>query len=168
VKSGTLDLSATYKSVFDAVLPAAVLVADPFHVIKHANAKLDECRRRVQNDTLCHRGRRRDPLFKVRRLLTMAAERLDEDGKERLLGLLRAGDRFGHVQAMWTAKEATRQLYDVPTYKLAAKFIDELIRDMADPSWPPRFVRSDAPSRSGETRSSHGTSSTSPTGRPNQ
>jgi transposase len=69
-------------------------------------------------------------------MLTMAAERLDDNGKEKLLGLLRAGDRYGHVQATWTAKEATRELYDVPTYELAVPFIDELIRDMADESWP--------------------------------
>jgi transposase len=31
--------------------PDAVQVADPFHLIKLANTKLDECRRRVQNET---------------------------------------------------------------------------------------------------------------------
>ena len=40
------------------------------------------------------------------------------------------------MQATWTAKGATRELYDVPTYALAQTFIDELIRDMADESWP--------------------------------
>ena len=141
VTAGAIDLSATYKSVFDEVLPHATLVADPFHVIKHTNAKVDECRRRVQNEALGHRGRKVDPLYKVRRMLTMAAERLDVNGKEKLLGLLRAGDRFGHVQSTWTAKEALRELYEVPTYEEAIPFIDELIRDMADEGWPPE-VRS--------------------------
>ena len=136
VTAGAIDLSATYKSVFDEVLAHATLVADPFHVIKHANAKVDESRRRVQNEALGHRGHKADPLYKVRRMLTMAAERLDVDGKEKLLGLLKAGDRYGHVQATWTAKEAVRELYDVPTYELAQQFIDELIRDMADERWP--------------------------------
>jgi transposase len=35
----------------------ATLVADPFHVSKLANTKLDECRRRVQNETLGPRRR---------------------------------------------------------------------------------------------------------------
>jgi hypothetical protein len=39
------------------MLPDATQVADPFHVVRLANSKLDECRRRVQNDTLGHRGR---------------------------------------------------------------------------------------------------------------
>jgi transposase len=141
VTAGTLDLSATYKSVFDAVLPHAELVADPFHVTRHANSLVDLARRRVQNEIFGHRGRKNDPLYRARRLLTMAAERLDENGKEKLLGLLRAGDRYGQVQATWTAKEALRELYTVDDYELAGEFIDELIRDMADPSWPPE-VRS--------------------------
>ena len=40
----------------------ASLVADPFHVTKLANTKLDECPCRVQNATLGHRGRESDPL----------------------------------------------------------------------------------------------------------
>ncbi len=52
VRYATLDLSGPYRAVFNAVLPGATLVADPFHVVKLANAKLDECRRRVQNELL--------------------------------------------------------------------------------------------------------------------
>ncbi len=90
--------------------PAATLVADPFHVCKLANTKLDECRRRVQNETLGHRGRKSDPLYRCRRLLTKAKERLDK-GYEKLVGLLRAGDPRGDVAALWEAKEAVRELY---------------------------------------------------------
>ena len=68
----TLDLSASYKSVFDTMLPDAVQVADPFHVVRLANQALDECRRRVQNETLGHRGRKTDPLYRCRRRLVMA------------------------------------------------------------------------------------------------
>lgn len=132
----TLDLSASFRSVFTATLPEATLVADPFHVVRHANAKVDECRRRVQNETLGHRGRKRDPLFRSRRLLTMAEQRLDVDGRERLLGLLRAGDPRGEVQATWHAKEAVRELYAHADHVTAARWIDALIDDMADRTWP--------------------------------
>ena len=136
VTAGTLDLSATYKSVFDAVLPHAELVADPFHVVRHANSLVDLSRRRVQNTVFGHRGRKNDPLYRARRLLTMAAERLDDNGREKLLGLVRAGDRFGQVESTWTAKEAVRELFSVEDYELACAFIDALIDDMADPTWP--------------------------------
>ncbi|MFN6118112.1 MAG: transposase [Actinomycetes bacterium] len=67
IEWATLDLSASYRTVFDTMLPAAVQVADPFHVVRLGNQALDECRRRVQNDTLGHRGRRDDPLWRARR-----------------------------------------------------------------------------------------------------
>ena len=46
----TLDLSGPYRQVFDTTLPWAYQIADPFHLVKLANAKIDECRRRVQNE----------------------------------------------------------------------------------------------------------------------
>ena len=61
VEWATLDLSGPYRKVFDVMVPAAVQVADPFHLIRLANTKLDECRRRVQNETMGHRGRKDDP-----------------------------------------------------------------------------------------------------------
>jgi len=47
------------------MLPAAERVADPFHVIKSAGTRLDDCRRRVQNETFGHRGRKDDPLYRA-------------------------------------------------------------------------------------------------------
>ncbi len=45
VEWATLDLSGPYRKVFDTMLPQAIQVADPFHLVKLANSKLDECRR---------------------------------------------------------------------------------------------------------------------------
>jgi transposase len=64
---GCLDLSGPHRKAFDDALPNTAQVADPFHVVKVANGKLDECRRRVQNETLRHRGHKSDPLFRARR-----------------------------------------------------------------------------------------------------
>jgi transposase len=101
IEWATLDLSSSYRSVFDTMLPDAVQVADPFHVVRLANHAVDECRRRVQNETLGHRGRRDEPLYRSRRLLTIAAERLPDHRRERLVGLLAAGDPKGEVKLTW-------------------------------------------------------------------
>lgn len=74
------------------MLPTATQVADPFHVVQLANRALDECRRRVQTETMGHRGRRDDPLYRARRRLTIARQRLSVDQHDRLMGLLPAGD----------------------------------------------------------------------------
>jgi transposase len=141
IEWATLDLSGPYRKVFDAMLPDAVQVADPFHVVRLANTKLDECRRRVQNETLGHRGRKHDPLYRARRLLTKAHERLDERGDAKLRGLLRAGDPRGEVQMTWHAKETIRSVYDITDPVLASEYAGQLADDLRDDSMPPE-VRS--------------------------
>jgi transposase len=85
IRWATLDLSGSYRSVFDRMLPHAVQIADPFLVVKLANFVLDEVRRRVQNDTLGHRGRKTDPLYRCRKLMTLAHERLDDTANAKLV-----------------------------------------------------------------------------------
>ena len=136
IEWATLDLSASYRAVFDTMLPDAVQVADPFHVVKLANTALDECRRRVQNETLGHRGRRDDPLWRARRRLTIARERLSDDQHNRLMGLLRAGDPHREVWFAWNAKEVVRQIYDHTNVELAAAWVAEIGRDFTDPEMP--------------------------------
>jgi len=136
VEWATLDLSNSYRVVFDTMLPTAVQVADPYHVVHLANVALDECRRRVQNETVGHRGRKDDPLYRCRRRLVMAAERLTAQGRERLVGLLAAGDPKREVWFAWNAKEVVRQIYDHTDPNLAAEWIAEIVRDFADESMP--------------------------------
>jgi len=141
IRWGLLDMSGPYRKVFNDSLGHVTQVADPFHVVKHANSKLDECRRRVQNETLGHRGRKDDPLYRNRRLLTKGHERLDEAGEAKLMSLLEAGDPRGEVRMCWHAKETTRGLYDIDDPHLAGEYLDELIDDMVDSEMPPE-VRS--------------------------
>lgn len=136
IRWATLDLSGPYRKVFDTMLPAAEQVADPFHVIKLAGTRLDDCRRRVQNETLGHRGRRDDPLYRARRLLLRADERLEENGRTRLLGLLAAGDPRGEVKAMWHVKEVVRSIYGHRDPVLASEFVERLGRDLQDDDHP--------------------------------
>jgi transposase len=136
VRWATLDLSGPYRKTFNDTLPDATQVADPFHVIRLANTKLDECRRRVQNDTLGHRGRKDDPLYRSRRLLTKGAERLDEAGNDKLMGLLEAGDPKGEVRMTWHAKETLRGVYDRHDLEEATRWIDEFIDDCTEETFP--------------------------------
>ena len=136
VRWATLDLSSAYRVVFDTMLPDAVQVADPYHVVHLANVALDECRRRVQNETVGHRGHKDDPLYRCRRRLVMARERLTVDGYERLVGLLAAGDPTREVWLAWNAKEVVRQIYDHTDANLAAEWVAEIARDFTDDSMP--------------------------------
>jgi len=137
IRWATLDLSGPYRKVFNLMLPDATQVADPFHLVKLASSKLDECRRRVQNETLGHRGRKDDPLYRARRLLTKAHERLDEAGDAKLVGLLDAGDPRGEVRMAWHAKEVVRSIYQITNGELAGEYVTQLGIDLQDDSCPP-------------------------------
>ena len=138
---GTLDLSGAYRRSFEVALPRAGQVADPFHVIRLANNSIDEVRRRTQNDTLGHRGRKDDPLYRARRLLISAHERLSERGDAKLRGLLTAGDPRGEVRLAWHAKETLRGLYDIDCPQLAGAYLGELAADLTDADCPPELRR---------------------------
>ena len=137
VSWAVLDLSGPWRLAFDTMLPDAGQVADPFHLVKLANQRLDEVRRRVQNETLGHRGRKDDPLYRCRRLLTKASERLDDRGTSKLLGLLEAGDPRGEVRTAWHSKEVVRSIYDIDDPELADEFVAQLGQDLQDDDCPP-------------------------------
>jgi len=136
-----LDLSGPWRLAFDTMLPHATQIADPFHVVKLANERLDEVRRRVQNSTLGHRGHKADPLYRSRRLLTMADERLSPDGRTKLMGLLDAGDPNGEVRAAWNAKEVVRMIYEHHDPDLALEFVTRLGADLQYDDCPPEIRR---------------------------
>ncbi len=133
---GALDMSGPYRKTFTDALPKARQVADRFHVCQAANRKVDECRRRIQTETLGHRGRKDDPLYRGRRLFTKAHERLDEAGEAKLMGFLEAGDPKGELRLIWHAKEALRGFYELGDPVTAESFLDDLIDDATDDCQP--------------------------------
>lgn len=92
-----------------------------------ANRCLDQVRRRVQNETLAHRGRKHDPLYRIRKLLLAGTERLDQRGRERMLLGLRAGDPHDEVLGAWLAKESVRDVYLAQTWAQARTLLDKTI-----------------------------------------
>ena len=69
IQIATLDPFQGYKNAIDDQLQDATSVLDAFHIVKLAGDALDEVRRRVQQDTTGHRGRKGDPLYQIRLLL---------------------------------------------------------------------------------------------------
>jgi transposase len=111
IRHVVIDPYQPYATAVAKGLPAARLTVDHFHVIRLANAALDEVRRRTQQTTTGHRGRKVDPLYRIRRLLLARHDRLDATGFARLLAWLDAGDPEGEVGAAYLAKELLRDTY---------------------------------------------------------
>lgn len=140
IRFGTLDLSSTYRAVYKEMLSHVIRVADPFHVIKLANKALDDVRRRVQIEQTGHRGRKNDPLYRIRKLLLRATERLDPKAAERRDAQLGLGDPDGEVSVAYLAKERIRDFYTLAADE-ARKLLDTIINQCSRPSMPPELQR---------------------------
>ena len=92
-----------------------------------ANRCVDKVRRRVQHETFGHRGRKDDPLYRIRKLLLTGTERLDEPGNRRFLLGLRMGDPNDEVLGSWLAKEAVRDIYLIDDPQAAELLVDKAI-----------------------------------------
>lgn len=111
ISLATLDPAAGYRRALVDHLPNATLVVDHFHCVKLANQAIDDVRRRVQNETLGHRGRKADPLYRARRVLLTGHERLSEDRFAWMASLLAVGDPDGEIGATWVGKELLREVF---------------------------------------------------------
>jgi transposase len=111
VKVATLDPFRGYANALRDELSEAVPVLDAFHVVKLAAGAMDEVRRRVQQDTLGHRGRAGDPLFRVRNILHRAAGDLTDRQWARLLDCLGRGDLDDEVLVAWQCYQQVRAAY---------------------------------------------------------
>jgi transposase len=127
IKVVATDLAESFRAGLSPGLDHARRVADPFHVVRVANRCLDKVRRRVQNDTLGHRGRKPDPLYRIRKLLLTGNERLDHRGRDRMLLGLRVGDPHDEVLGAWLAKESVRDVYLADTWRDARTLLDKTI-----------------------------------------
>ena len=102
VRIVAMDGFGGYKNAAATALPDAVTVMDPFHVVALAGHKLDLCRQRVQQDTLGHRGRTGDPLYRVRRTLRTRLGLLTDRQRTRLETVF-AFDEHVAVEVTWWA-----------------------------------------------------------------
>jgi transposase len=111
VKVAALDPFAGYKTTIDDKLQDATTVLDAFHVVKLGTAAVDEVRRRVQQDTLGHRGRKGDPRFGVQNILRAGAENLTDKQRTRLARPIEADEAHDGVLLAWQCAQQLRSAY---------------------------------------------------------
>jgi transposase len=137
----SVDPHEGYRSaiVGSQLLGEVTVVVDAFHIVRLANAAVTKCRQRVQQETLQHRGWKGDPLYGIRKLLVMAAERLDDTGWVRLRTALADGDPDGQVRDTWVAKEYVRDIYLTNDPGQAEEALDRAIAWCRDPDSGPEL-----------------------------
>jgi transposase len=114
-----MDGFTGFKIATTEELPDAVIVMDPFHVVRRlAGDALDRSRRRVQQSLHGHRGRKHDPLYRARRTLHTGADLLTDKQINRLTRLF-ADDRHVEVEATWGIYQRMIAAYREPDHRKA-------------------------------------------------
>ena len=111
VQIATLDPFAGYKKALDDELDDATAVLDAFHVVKLGTQAVDEVRRRVQQNTLQHRGRKGDPLYGIRNILRAGREHLTDRQTQRLAAAFAVREEHIEVEVAWQAAQQLRAAY---------------------------------------------------------
>jgi transposase len=125
-----MDGFTGFKTAAAEELPDAVAVMDPFHVARLAGDALDKCRRRIQQNTCGHRGRRSDPLFTARRTLHTGADLLTDKQRQRLAALFSA-DEHVEVEATWGIYQRMITAYREPDKTRGRELMRQLIESIS-------------------------------------
>jgi transposase len=125
-----MDGFSGFKTATTEELPAAVAVMDPFHVVALGGEALDDCRRRTQQVTLGHRGRKGDPLYGARRTLHTGTGLLTTKQHQRLDTLF-AGDDHVEVEATWSVYQAMIAAYREPDRRHARQLMQAVIDSLS-------------------------------------
>lgn len=120
----SLDMSTAYLNAITAAAPRATICFDPFHVVKLANAALDEVRRQEWNTARAAKTGARQ-IKHTRWALLKRPERLSEKQRETLTLVRRHNDRLWRG---YQIKELVRAIYGEGTVAEAATWLDDAIR----------------------------------------
>ena len=84
---------------------------DAFHVVALGTKCVDEVRRRVQQATTGHRGRKGDPLYGIQNILRAGAENLTQKQRTRLAAAIEADPAHDEVFVAWQCAQQLRSAY---------------------------------------------------------
>ena len=140
VKVATLDPFHGYKNAIADHIEDAIAVVDAFHIVKLGGQAVDEVRRRVQQETLAHRGRSGDPLYGIRTILRCGVENLTERQQARLSRAIAADERHDEVHIAWQAGQQLRSVFHQDSPAQGARVAEQVLASF--PSCPiPEIAR---------------------------
>ena len=111
ITTATLDPFRGYANAIRDELDDAVAVLDAFHVVRLGLQAMEEVRRRVQQELLGHRGRKNDPLYKIRNALRAGNDKLTARQITRIEAGLQAADPHFEVTVAWRCYQRLRSAF---------------------------------------------------------
>ena len=112
------------------LLQDATSVLDAFNIVKLTGDTGDKVRRRVQQETLGHRGCTDDSLYQIRRLLRASGDKLNPHQLKRLRAAFTADEAHISVEAAYHCAQQVRDVFHQATpaqgRRLAAHLVESL------------------------------------------
>ncbi len=100
--------------------------------MKLGTAAVDECRRRVQQETLGHRGRKGDPLYGIQKLLRAGAEKLTDKQWTRFENAIAARpEEHLVVYLPWSCAQQLRSAYRHPNTAEGRKIAEKVLESFS-------------------------------------
>lgn len=131
IKVATSDAFGGYKNAIDAELGDATAVLDAFHVVKLGFEAVSDVRRRVQQETLGHRGRKGDPLYGIRNILTSAPAKLTDKQWDRFQAAMAANPQaHEEVFIAWQTAQNLRSAYHRKNTKEGRKLAEAVLNSL--------------------------------------
>ena len=126
-----VDLNQGYKNAIRKALPHVRIVADPFHVVRDANKRVDDERKVAEEVYFALNGKRK----KIpKRCLMQGKERLRGRKKQKVKEIL---SQYENIRVFYYFKEKVRSLYKAKNYKEAEKILESIIEEMRSyKRWP--------------------------------
>jgi transposase len=124
-----MDGFAGYKTAAAEVIPDAVTVMDPFHVVALAGVKLDLVRQRIQQQTLGRRGHTGDPLYGIRRIARTRIQLLSTRQHDRLTSVLDVDEHIA-VQVAYAIYQKIIAAYADPNRRRGKRAMTTLIESI--------------------------------------
>ena len=127
-----MDAFAGWKQAVESVVPHAVEVIDPFHVVQLAAARVTKVRCRLQRDATGRRGVKGDRLYDCRRALLTIDEYLGARGRARLMTLFAIQTNHDLMLAH-DAYQRVIHAYRCDDRRRGERMMRELIDDLTGP-----------------------------------
>ena len=127
-----MNAFAGWKQAVESVVPHAVEVIDPFHVVQLAAARVTRVRCRLQRDATGRRGVKGDRLYDCRRALLTSDEYLGARGRARLMALF-AIQANRDLMLAHDAYQRVIHAYRCDDRRRGERMMRELIDDLTGP-----------------------------------
>ena len=121
-------LRITGRAPAPAALAGRALPDLGHHVVPELDQLVDGVRRRVQQDTTGHRGRRDDPLYRIRNILRAGQEHPTDRSRARLETAFAAREDHVEVEVAWRCAQQVRSCYHQDSHA-AGRAVAEKILD---------------------------------------